>query len=114
MDTKSGRTLKEWITDLDAVFLYANVSSIKTENNRPLTRGEVAFGLPALLKKIQNDNPDKIVALGKTAHEALDMLQIAHLAMPHPSGLNRQLNDPIFKEQKIKELATFVASSVLI
>lgn len=71
LDSKSGQTLQEWITGLDAQFLYGNVSAIKTENNRPLTRGEVQASLPGLLKAIERDRPQRIVALGKTAHEAL-------------------------------------------
>jgi uracil-DNA glycosylase len=30
--------------------------------------------------------------------------------MPHPSGLNRQLNDKEFVEEKIKGLANYLAS----
>lgn len=114
LDSKSGKTLREWIAGIQADFIYGNVSSIKTENNRPLTRREVKASLPDLLKTIAKDSPDRIVALGKTAHEALTLLQLPHLQMPHPSGMNRQLNDKNFKEQKIKELAAFcTASSVL-
>lgn len=111
LDSKSGTTLQTWIKDIDAEFIYANVSDTKTENNRSLTRTEIKTSLPNLLEKIKKQTPDKIVTLGKTAHEALTLLQLSHLEMPHPSGLNRKLNDKKYTEEKIKELAAFCAAS---
>ena len=32
-----------------------------------------------------------------------------YFAMPHPSGLNRQLNDPEFIEEKIKRLIEYMS-----
>lgn len=113
LDSKSGQTLQEWIKDVEADFVYGNVSSIKTDNNRPLTRAEIKASLPDLLKAIKRNRPDKIVALGKTAAEALTLLQLSFLGMPHPSGLNRKLNDKEYAAQKIKELATFATSPVV-
>lgn len=36
---------------------------------------------------------DLVVAMGKFPSRALDKLGIAHKVIPHPSGLNRQIND---------------------
>jgi uracil-DNA glycosylase len=108
MDTKSGKTLKEWTDTIPGVaWMYGNVSDIKTEKNRPLKRSEILEALPVLRARIMKAHPYKVVALGKTAEEALTLLGCPHLAMPHPSGLNRQLNDPVFKAQKLKELADY-------
>ncbi len=112
LDSKSGVTLQGWISGIEADFFYGNVSDIKTENNRPLTRAEIKASLPSLLAKLKQDTPDRIVALGKTAHSALTLLRLPHLEMPHPSGLNRQLNDKEFAERKIKELVAFATSPV--
>lgn len=116
-DTKSGSTLNEWIKDIDATFYYANVSHIKTENNRQLTKKEVRDSLPSLMDTLRGLRPDKIVALGKVAADALTLLRskiegnLEWLEMPHPSGLNRKLNDPNYRDQKIKELAAYCEPS---
>jgi uracil-DNA glycosylase len=52
--------------------------------------------------------PDKIVALGKTAEKALTLLGYDFYAMPHPSGLNRKLNDKDYIEEKIKGLRDYI------
>lgn len=44
-----------------------------------------------------------IVALGNEASEALTALNTAHFKLPHPSGLNRQINDPEFISNKLFE-----------
>lgn len=113
-DTKSGKLIQEWIKGIDADFFYDNVSRIKTDNNRPLSIPEIKDSLPDLVKRIEGTYPDRIVALGKTAHKALALLNIEHYEMPHPSGANRQLNDKSFTAEKIKEFATFAANPIIL
>lgn len=49
---------------------------------------------------------DPIVALGQNASKAL--YDIPHYKLPHPSGVNRQLNDIGFIRQKLDECKEFV------
>lgn len=63
--------------------------------------------MPLLKSKIDDIKPLRIVALGKTAEKALTLLGIPHFAMPHPSGRNRQLNDPEYLSKKIKGLQNY-------
>lgn len=50
----------------------------------------------------------KIVALGNEASKILNYMGIEHLKMPHPSGLNRKLNDKQYEEDCIKLLRDYV------
>jgi uracil-DNA glycosylase len=110
--TKSANTLSLWIKDIDADFIFINVSDIKTPKNRPLSQKEIKKSLPSLDCNIKKMNADKYVALGKAAHIALTLLGLDHLEMPHPSGMNRLLNDSNYRDKKINELATFATSSL--
>ena len=76
---------------------------------------EIKASLPSLKDKIERleasmGNP-KIVALGKTAEKALTLLQLSHFTMPHPSGLNRQLNDKNYVQEKLKGLKDYLADT---
>ena len=51
---------------------------------------------------------DKVIALGNVASNSLKKLNIDHFKMPHPSGLNRQLNDKEFEKKKIKECYNYL------
>lgn len=43
----------------------------------------------------------KFIALGNNASKALK--SVPHFKLPHPSGRNRQINDPKFIEAKLRE-----------
>lgn len=76
--------------------------------NKPLTRKQIRNHLPEFSKRLDNLAGDRVIALGKTAEYGCQILGIPFLAMPHPSGLNRQLNDKEFVARKIEELRKFI------
>ena len=45
----------------------------------------------------------KIICLGKKAQKRLDMYDIPYIFLPHPSGLNRQINDKVFIKKQLDE-----------
>ena len=108
LDTKSWATLCSWI---DAASIYVasfdNVSNIKTPGNRPLNAREIHEGMRNLMKTLAYHKPQHIVAVGKTAHKALTKYEVPHLEIPHPSGLNRKLNDPKYVESQIDKLRSY-------
>jgi uracil-DNA glycosylase len=74
---------------------------------------QIKESLDQLKSSAEVQEPDRIIALGKTAEKALTLLHIPHMAMPHPSGLNRKLNDKTYVEQKIKELVEYCSPTLL-
>lgn len=109
--TKSGKILEAWCKDLVGAKVYINVMSDKTKNNRPMKTSEIKSNISRLSKDIKRINPDRIVALGKTATKALTLLQLKFYELPHPSGLNRKINNPQYVEEKIKKLVEFCNST---
>ena len=109
LGTKSGFTLAGWIYHLDQSHSieFLNVTAHKTPDNRALTIKQIRQALPGLTAWIHAKKPDRIIALGKTAEKALTLLHLDFLSMPHPSGLNRQLNDEQFVKGKIKTLVEY-------
>lgn len=105
----ANKILSEWIPALgltrDQVY-FANVANYKTPRNRPLKKSEIKAELPRLAKQLDGK---VIVTLGKTAQEAATMLIEAGLnttalvSMPHPSGLNRKLNNKEWVHAQLKE-----------
>ena len=79
-----------------------------TDKNRPLKTSEIHQNLDRLSLLILEKKPTKIVALGNTAVKALTLLRADFYQMPHPSGRNRQLNDKLFVEERIKGLIDFI------
>jgi hypothetical protein len=52
---------------------------------------------------LANHSNVPVVALGANASEALKAKHINHYKLPHPSGLNRQINDQKFIVHKLQE-----------
>lgn len=53
-------------------------------------------------------NYQKILALGITVGSILGDLHISHFKLPHPSGLNRQLNDSEYVHEKLNSCWTYL------
>jgi hypothetical protein len=51
---------------------------------------------------------DKIIALGNVASNALKKVGVDHFKMPHPSPLNRQLNDKQFEKTMIEKCYNYI------
>lgn len=109
----ANKMLNEWIPALgltrDQVY-FANVANYKTPRNRPLKKSEVTIEIPRLAVQL---NGKIVVALGKTAQETMSRLIESGLVpsnqrdriiyMPHPSGLNRQLNNKAWLQETLEQ-----------
>lgn len=49
-----------------------------------------------------------VVALGNFVSDALSTLRIYHFKLPHPSGLNRLLNDKQYEIEKVEQLKRYM------
>ncbi len=107
-ETRSRIILDEWFRDIPCQVSFINICQEKTSGNKSLTHKSIRNNLPDFQKRLESLEGDKIVALGKTAEYGCSALGITFLAMPHPSGMNRQLNDKEFVARKIEELRKFI------
>jgi hypothetical protein len=111
--TRSRKILDNWIRSLQTKLgeeiqpIFLNVSDIVTLKNKPIKLSEMDLSL-LLIKLSPYLYKYPIVALGDTATRALTRSEISHATMSHPSGRNRNLNDPRFVEAKLMLLADFI------
>ena len=50
----------------------------------------------------------KVLALGNFPSSALDKINVSHYKLPHPSGLNRKLNDKHYELSMLKDLRNYL------
>jgi hypothetical protein len=110
--TKSGRVLSSWIDFLQPIddIKFLNISDKPTENNRPLTQSEMMTYIQNM-RSILVDyyiKGYKIIALGRTAANALQVLQISHFQATHPSPRNRKLNDSTFIQTMLRAMKAYI------
>lgn len=53
---------------------------------------------------------DKIITLGVAPSSYLRVLKIDHFPLPHPSGLNRKLNDPLYVQKQLDRAKDYLCS----
>lgn len=50
----------------------------------------------------------KVLALGNFPSRALKNLGIKHFVLPHPSGLNKNLNDPVYEKCQLQNCKRYL------
>ena len=116
-DTSSNKILSSWIGQIDVntieSFHYLNVANYVTPGNRPLKISEIKMEISSLRERLGELGDVKIIALGNSAQKAMTLMGVDFFAMPHPSGLNRQLNNLKYVEEKIKGLRFYLSPSTI-
>lgn len=109
--TRSGLTLTKWIEKIgipDIEYHMINVSCRPTKSvaDSQFTDGEIA--VVALFAK----SCDAVIALGRKVGKALTKAEVPHHEMPHPSGLNRKLNDPRYVEFQLQQCEVYLRAAM--
>lgn len=73
----------------------------------PMSKDE----LEAHLAKVKSIAMPKIVALGKMATWALDKIEMPYFELPHPSGLNRKVNDKAALQKMLADCKAWLYST---
>lgn len=112
--TKSRSVIDSWIYKFkfpgNHDISFTNIYPHKKADNKPLTMREIRGHLPETRKFLDHYRDYKIIALGKTSAKILNMLDVNFFEAPHPSGLNRKLNDKDFVRDMINRLEQFIMS----
>lgn len=108
-DTKSRKFVDQWFDESWSV-AYENLVDFKTENNKQLSKTQIKENLWDIQSKMDRYTVAgyRIVACGKIAAMGLNMAEVKHFEMPHPSGLCRFWNDKEAGDTKVKEMKKWV------
>lgn len=95
------KTLKIWLDYLD--IKYISLTNIYG--------GYGKFSLKDVqtdqVKEVSKDY-NKILALGSKVSNVLDLMGINHFNLPHPSGLNRQLNNSNYIHERLEACKNYL------
>ena len=93
--SKSERVFNRFVKDLGVgdSYMVVNVASVVTDDNRPLKVSE--YDLQNLIAYTTHPSVTKVIALGNTAADALNRIDQEFFKLPHPSPLNRFLNNEV-------------------
>ena len=103
--TPSIKRLFKWCQIINLnLFSFTNASLKYTVGNKqPTLTGDC---LELLADQV--NGYDKVIALGQFASDALNKICVDHLEMPHPSPLNRKLNDKCYEYLCLMGLKNYI------
>jgi uracil-DNA glycosylase len=109
--TRSGINLWQWLETIDpdslAEFDFVNCSDEVDYKFKPKDIEDIAERVKLVLREHRYD---KIITLGKVAGMVMDKAGIKHYSLPHPSGLNRKLNDKTWLAEQVQHCKSYVWS----
>jgi len=100
-----GSTFKRFSTWLDK--LDINIVSFTNLSFDPNWDQKVSSFDPVFFKQ-SIAGYDKVVAWGGFVSRYLAWYKIDHFMLPHPSGLNRQVNNHIYIDKKLQECKEYI------
>lgn len=103
--TRSGDVLAAWCVAMK-IHHYSLTNASQTPGKRP-SKTDLE-----LLKAVVKPHLC-VVALGEQASKALRDINVEHFKLPHPSGLNRKLNDKELVASKLERCRAYVMSKIL-
>lgn len=93
--------LEKWMNQLEVGnYSFVNIISEPGDYNKQ----DIDYGRIKDLSEYHN----KILALGNFVSEALSKVGINHYKLPHPSPLNRKLNDKEFESRVLVECGKYL------
>lgn len=104
--SKSWPILKAWIKQMNLVqddCHFFNCSDRVLDKGEKLTAADINRDTLHQLAYMLEAGDCKLIALGNFVHDILDAQAIEHFHLPHPSPLNRQLNDKNFVRVVLNE-----------
>jgi hypothetical protein len=108
--TKSRKFIDNIFKDTYLNLTYVNIIDVKLSGNKPISRSQIKSQLENIKLKFHGISNTKIITFGKSASYGLQLAEVPHFEMPHPSGLCRFWNDRSASEIKIKEMFAWIRS----
>jgi len=98
------KTLNIWIDELKIQYysfdnIYPGYNSFSLKDIKKEYLREIVFSY------------DKVLALGSKVSDILDLMGINHFKLPHPSGLNRQLNNKTYIYSTLRSCKNYLEAT---
>ena len=104
--TRSRKIIDKWFRDIPVDLHFTNIHNHPTPNNRPLRASEINQNKSRILEECSDF--DYVIGLGNTASDALKKIRVSHFKCPHPSGMNRVLNNAKYVDDLVDRLKNFL------
>jgi uracil-DNA glycosylase len=106
--SKSFKVIEDWASEIGlstSEYILVNAFS---KVNQKYNKLEVEVAVHRIVRYMSMVKPDKVIALGKIPAKVLKKAMVAHFELPHPSGLNRKLNDVEWLQGELEKARDYI------
>lgn len=106
--SKSFKVIEEWVQEMslsDCGYMLVNAFP---KVNQKYKKADVEVAISRVKNYMEMIKPQKVIALGKMAAKVLKKANIEHFELPHPSGLNRKLNNVEWLQEELHKARNYV------
>ena len=107
VSTRSRQVIDEWFIFISHP-IFINLFDYKTDGNNPIKIKDLRESTSRINSLMSQYKGIPIIGLGRLVARGLNLVDVNFHECPHPSGLNRKLNDPQYVEQMLKETEDYV------
>jgi hypothetical protein len=104
---RSGTILIRWLESLKIEGLEFHVINMSSRTSKIMAESVFNNGEVSVVAAFSK-SCDAVIALGRKVGMALTRAQVAHFEMPHPSRLNRKLNNPHYVEEQLRQCEAYL------
>lgn len=112
--TKSLTTLELWISEIRLNMQYYFPYHMANASSRITSTPKISdMDLESLGIYCEYVQPFAVIALGKYAVKACKKMGWEYFELPHPSGLNRKLNDKNYVKTALKQCSDYLSNKLM-
>lgn len=105
-NTRSRIVLDQWIERLSIEPSFMNLSDDPTPFNQTIKLSDI--DTDTIYEKLGQFKDHRVIGLGQTVCKVLKKLGITYFEAPHPSGLNRKLNDIKYLDDTLARMKSYI------
>lgn len=106
--SKSFKVIEDWVQEMSLSECGYMLVNAFPKVNQKYKKIDVEVAVERINHYMNLIKPNKVIALGKMAAKVLKKANIDHFELPHPSGLNRKLNDIEWLQEELRKASDYI------
>lgn len=108
--SKSFKVIEDWVQEMSLIESAYMIVNAFPKVNQTYKKKDIELAVDRINHYMKIVKPNKVVALGRMAAKVLKKANIDHFELPHPSGLNRKLNDVEWLQEELNKAREYIWS----
>lgn len=106
--SKSFKVIEDWVNEMSLSECGYMLVNAFPKVNQTYKKADVEVAVERVNHYMKMIKPEKVIALGRMAAKVLKKAKVDYFELPHPSGLNRKLNDVEWLQNELDKAKRYI------